>query len=120
MDEVQVEATFPDGTKLVTIHNPICREDADFSITFHGSFLPHPTLEIFNKPHLDEGLIPGEIIFHPLSEPITLNEGKPTITIAVLNQSDRPIQVGSHYHFIETNKYLVFDRIKSYGMHLNM
>src|SRR5688572_6140877 len=81
--EVQVEATFPDGTKLVTVHEPIRGGGATAG---PGAIEPQ------------EG------------PPIALNQGRATIRIAVANTGDRPIQVGSHYHFFETNPALAFDR----------
>ena len=63
-------------------------------------------------------MIPGEIF--PASGSITLNQGRPTLTIKVANSGDRPIQVGSHYHFFETNDALVFDRDKSRGWRLDV
>ncbi|MDO4308343.1 MAG: urease subunit beta [Eubacteriales bacterium] len=60
----------------------------------------------------------GEII--PLEREITLNEGKATVTVSVANTGDRPIQVGSHFHFFEVNRYLKFDREKAYGYHLDI
>ena len=63
-------------------------------------------------------MIPGEIF--PASGTITLNEGKPTITITVANSGDRPVQVGSHYHFYETNPGLIFDREQARGMRLDI
>lgn len=89
--EVQVEATFPDGTKLVTVHNPI--------------------------PH-EPGLIPGEVLV--AEGDIELNVGLATLSITVANSGDRPIQVGSHYHFFETNNALIFDREATRGMRLNI
>jgi len=63
--------------------------------------------------------IPGEII--PASAPdIVLNAGAETITLLVANNGDRPIQVGSHYHFFETNPALSFDRDKARGMRLDI
>ena len=62
---------------------------------------------------------PGEIITKPNSD-IILNEDRESITVKVSNTGDRPIQVGSHYHFAETNEYLKFDREKSYGTRLNI
>jgi len=53
-------------------------------------------------------------------EPVEINAGRPTVTIAVRNTGDRPIQVGSHYHFFETNPALEFDRAKSFGMRLDI
>lgn len=60
----------------------------------------------------------GEII--PMDREITLNEGKPCITLMVTNTGDRPVQVGSHYHFFEVNRCLSFDRSKAYGFHLDI
>lgn len=89
--EIQFEATFPDGTKLVTVHNPI------------------PTTG---------KLIPGEVLTE--DGEIELNSGKRTITINVVNTGDRPIQAGSHFHFFELNKALHFDREAVYGMRLDI
>ncbi len=63
-------------------------------------------------------MIPGEYFLS--SEPITANVGKSTTSVSVKNTGDRPIQVGSHTHFFETNKALDFPREKSYGYHLNI
>jgi len=63
-------------------------------------------------------MIPGEIITTPGE--IELNAGRPTVTISVANTGDRPIQVGSHYHFFETNPALKFDRDKARGMRLDI
>jgi urease subunit gamma/beta len=90
--EVQVEATFPDGTKLVTVHDPIAR---------------------------GQGLQPGAV--EPAeSGDLAINVGRDTIRLAVANTGDRPIQVGSHYHFYETNPALVFDRERTRGFRLNI
>ncbi|MGD0835330.1 MAG: urease subunit gamma [Polyangia bacterium] len=88
--EVQVEATFPDGTKLVTVHQPI------------------PS----------SSLVPGEVVAAPGE--ISINEGRATVVVEVANAGDRPIQVGSHYHFFETNPALRFDRPKTRGFRLNV
>ncbi|WP_137136225.1 urease subunit beta [Rhizobium sp. FKY42] len=63
-------------------------------------------------------MIPGEII--SASGDIELNSGAPTMTIEVSNTGDRPVQVGSHYHFFETNAGLSFDRDKARGMRLDI
>jgi urease subunit beta len=63
-------------------------------------------------------MIPGEIITK--DGDITLNAGRKTVTLAITNSGDRPIQVGSHYHFFETNPALAFDRKKARGMRLNI
>ena len=62
---------------------------------------------------------PGEIITKQNND-IILNADRNSITLKVSNTGDRPIQVGSHYHFAETNEYLKFDREKSKGMRLNI
>jgi len=63
-------------------------------------------------------MIPGEYFLS--KSPILANVGKKTIKINVKNTGDRPIQVGSHTHFFETNKYLSFQRNKTFGFHLNI
>ena len=63
-------------------------------------------------------MMPGEII--PADGDILLNEGRPTVTLQVANTGDRPIQVGSHYHFFETNPKLSFDRAMARGMRLDI
>jgi urease subunit beta len=63
-------------------------------------------------------MLPGEIITAPGD--IELNAGRPTLTMEVANSGDRPIQVGSHYHFAETNPALVFDRAAALGKRLNL
>jgi len=63
-------------------------------------------------------VIPGEII--PVEGEIELNAGQPTVTLEVANTGDRPIQVGSHYHFAETNSALAFDRDKARGWRLDI
>ena len=91
--DVQVEATFPDGTKLVTVHQPI----------------------ISSKP---AGLTAGEVITE--DGDIELNASREKIEIEVANTGDRPIQVGSHYHFFETNSALQFEREKTRGFRLDI
>ena len=63
-------------------------------------------------------MIPGEILALPGE--IEINTGRPTVTLSVANTGDRPIQVGSHYHFFETNEGLSFDREAAYGMRLDI
>jgi urease subunit gamma/beta len=116
--DVQVEGTFPDGSKLVTVHHPIASEDGNLSLALHGSFLPVPDLSIFTPSPDDNASPPGELL--PLDGEIELNAGRPRIALRVTNLGDRPIQVGSHYHFIETNALLQFDRAKAYGCRLDI
>jgi urease subunit gamma/beta len=90
--EVQVEATFPDGTKLVTVHAPITGAPA--------------------------ALEPGAQ--QPAAGDIAINEGRAAVKVVVANTGDRPIQVGSHYHFFETNPALTFDRAQARGRRLHI
>jgi urease subunit beta len=63
-------------------------------------------------------MIPGEF-FHD-GDDIELNPGRPSLTLSVNNTGDRPVQIGAHYHFFESNRELVFDRVKAYGMRLDL
>src|SRR5882672_8505549 len=64
--EVQVEGTFPDGTKLVTVHHPIAAEQGDLALALYGSFLPVPAPELFATPAADAGApVPGEVLTAP-------------------------------------------------------
>jgi urease subunit beta len=63
---------------------------------------------------------PGEYFLDESAGPIRANEGRRTARLLVRNTGDRPVQVGSHYHFFEVNRALVFDRMASYGMRLNI
>jgi len=63
-------------------------------------------------------MIPGEYIL--ANEDIIANEGRPTIKIVVTNTGDRPVQVGSHFHFFEVNKQMKLDRAAAFGMRLNI
>ncbi|MBI3555194.1 MAG: urease subunit beta [Deltaproteobacteria bacterium] len=113
--EVQVEGTFPDGSKLVTVHNPIVAVQGNLELALYGSFLPVPAA---GASVATSGEIPGEVVTK--SDELTLNEGRETASVSVTNRGDRPIQVGSHYHFIETNRALSFDRNLAYGMRLDI
>ena len=115
--EVQVEGTFPDGTKLVTVHDPICRESGDESLALYGSGLKR---DLSSRGAHDNSTEykPGEILC--ADGEILLNEGRKTLTVEVVNRGDRPIQVGSHYPFFETNPALDFDRAGTFGFRLNV
>ena len=119
VDEVQVECCFPDGNKLVTLHSPITRQDGDLVLALYGSYLPVPDVSMF-KAHPEDGtgMKPGAVTTQPGA--IVINEGRRAVLATVTNRADRPIQVGSHFHFIETNPLLQFDRLASYGMRLNI
>jgi urease subunit gamma/beta len=114
--DVQVEGTFPDGSKLVTVHHPIASENGNLALALQGSFLPVPDLSLF-QPVDSEG-VPGACEIK--AGEIELNAGRATLELRVTNLGDRPIQVGSHYHFIETNAALQFDRGQAYGKRLDV
>jgi urease subunit gamma/beta len=95
--EVQVEATFPDGTKLVTVHAPI-----------------RPTAAAAAEPGTPTGAV------ETLDAELQLNVGRKTLRLSVKNTGDRPVQVGSHYHFYETNEALEFDRAPTLGYRLDI
>ncbi len=65
-------------------------------------------------------MVPGEIWVDESASDITANRGRSTVTVLVHHTGDRPIQVGSHYHFFEVNRALRFDRTAAYGMRLNI
>ncbi len=119
--EVQIEGTFPDGTKLVTVHNPIVAEQGNLELALYGSFLPVPQTGPKARPSAAGATTvhtPGAILTAPGA--IVANDGRETKTLDVTNTGDRPIQVGSHYHFVETNRALTFDRRAAYGMRLDI
>lgn len=90
--DVQVEATFPDGTKLVTVHEPI-----------RGA---------------SDAMKPGEVTTLPGD--LVMNEGRESLSLTVANTGDRPIQIGSHYHFFEANPALSFERDRARGFRLDI
>jgi urease subunit gamma/beta len=121
IEEVQVEGTFPDGTKLVTVHHPIVAEHGDMALALYGSFLPVPPERRAGdggRPAVEVDGVPGGRLI--ADGDIVINEGRPALRLEVANRGDRPIQVGSHYHFSETNRALAFDRRAAYGMRLDI
>ena len=123
--DVQVEATFPDGTKLLTVHSPISKQDGDLQLAMEGSFLPVPNLDVFAADEEEDDVAssyPGAVttVDNDESGGIELNKGRKLIELSVTNTGDRPIQVGSHYAFVETNKALEFDRKLAIGRRLNV
>ncbi|KAH7027402.1 urease [Microdochium trichocladiopsis] len=122
LHEIQVEGTFPSGTYLVTVHNPISTEDGDLEKALYSSFLPVPSQRLFPMPPAEAYEAhnePGAVVVVK-DVRVKLNEGRRRIRLKVTSKGDRPIQVGSHYHFIETNPYLEFDREKAYGFRLDI
>ena len=93
---IHVEAVFPDGAKLITVHQPIRPGTAESP--------PSPRA--------------GEIITP--DEEIELNAGRRTGSVTVTNTGDRPVQIGSHFHFFEINRALDFDRAATFGMRLDI
>lgn len=98
MHMLQVEGVFPDGTKLITVHDVI-----------------RPGKQAIPE---DKQIVPGEIITQDGDR--ELNEGRETVTLRAVNTGDRPIQIGSHYHFFEANKALEFDREIAFGKRLDI
>jgi urease subunit gamma/beta len=96
MHMIQVEGVFPDGTKLVTVHEPIRPGEAP----------------------IEAGPAPGAI--RAAAGDIELNAGRPTTSLTVINTGDRPVQIGSHFHFFEVNKALDFDRAEAFGKRLDI
>lgn len=96
IDVVMVEAFFPDGQKLVCVHEPIGPGKG-----------ATPQAPVPPRWRLAEG-------------PIVVNQGRPTLRLRVESTADRPIQVGSHYHFFEVNPALRFDRAAAYGYRLDI
>lgn len=97
MPMIQVEGMFPDGTKLVTVHDPI-----------------RPG----KKKPPEDAVTPGELVVD--EGEIEINAGRETVTLKAVNTGDRPIQIGSHYHFFEANRALDFNRADAFGMHLDI
>jgi urease subunit gamma/beta len=116
--EVQVEGTFPDGTKLVTVHAPVSLERVDLALALHGSFLPVPPESAFASQEAPTSAAPGALNVRPGT--IELNAGRDIVELVVESVGDRPIQVGSHYPFAETNAALVFDRSSASGRRLDI
>ena len=118
IDEVQVEGTFPDGTKLVTVHHPIVAERGNRELALYGSFLTPVTSDRRGEPPSPIDDAAGAV--YAGAGTVTINEGRRTLELPVTNSGDRPIQVGSHYHFVETNGALIFDRAACHGMRLDI
>lgn len=124
------------------MHDPICTDTGNLEAALYGSFLPIPSQDVF--PAIEESAYarenaPGAVIAK--KDRILLNEGRERVRLLVTNNGDRPIQVrhtvtvltrslliietnlqqiGSHYHFVETNSALTFDRGKAYGKRLDI
>ncbi|KAL8820314.1 MAG: hypothetical protein Q9223_001452 [Gallowayella weberi] len=122
LTELMVEGTFPTGTYLVTVHHPISSDDGDLEKALYGSFLPCPLIDLFPLPEpaqYSQERTPGAVVPVKTGK-IVLHEGAKRRNLRVTSQGDRPIQVGSHYHLIEVNPKLEFDRLKAYGYTLDI
>lgn len=122
LHEIMVEGTFPDGAFLVTVHDPVCTPDGNLSDALYGSFLPVPPLSLFapkEKVDSHSTIMPGQMTVAD-AKSIILSEGRPRIALRVTNTGDRPIQVGSHYPFHETNPSLLFPRMLAIGYRLDI
>ncbi len=118
IEDVQVEGTFPDGTKLVTVHHPIAAQTGDRALALYASFLPIEVRgPIGTAPEL-LGEAPGAVT--PQAGELELNAGRAITELPVTNRGDRPIQVGSHYPFAETNRVLDFNRARAAGKRLDI
>jgi len=95
LEVLNVEAMFPDGTKMITVHQPI-----------------RPGKERVDAPRAGEIIAPDGTV--------EINAGRRRATLTVTNTGDRPVQVGSHYHFFEANAALEFDRAAAFGMRLDV
>ena len=96
MHVIQVEGVFPDGTKLVTVHEPIRPAPGSVADTEH----------------------PGAVT--AIEGSLEINAGRRSVTLTAVNTGDRPIQIGSHFHFFEVNKAMEFDRAAALGMRLDI
>jgi len=111
IDELQAEATFPDGTKLVTLHGPI--QPAPLA----PGGLNQGTADGSASQEDDVArLVPGEVLFG--EGDVVLLEDRDLESLTVLNTGERPVQVGSHFHFAEANEALQFDREAAVGSRL--
>jgi urease len=113
---VQVEGTFKDGTKLVSIHSPISDVN-DLTLAFYGTSIKAEE-DYFSNQEDGNYVVPGEII--PSIADIVLFPSRIRTSLQVTNFGDRPVQVGSHYHFFEVNPWLEFNRLHAYGRKLDI
>lgn len=114
MEEVHIEGTFPDGTKLVAIQSPITAQEGNVELALYGSGLKIPTAFAGD----DQAITIGATVC--AEGDIILNEGRETVTISVTNTDNRPIQIGSHFNFVECNPRMKFDREVAYGKRLDI
>ncbi|TKY87513.1 hypothetical protein EX895_003527 [Sporisorium graminicola] len=138
LHEVMVEGTFLDGTFLVTVHQPVCTETGDIHAALYSSFYPAPDPSVFlaqveaeaakfaggkalvGKAAGADEILPGALVTKRDAQPIVLCPNRQRVAVKVTNTGDRPIQVGSHYPFLETNAALSFPRLLALGKRLDI
>ena len=119
LTSLQVEGTFPSGTYLVTVHDPIATPDGDLDLALHGSFLPRPAPGPSRAPAAESPAdVPGRVVV--AEGRVELNAGRERRSLRVVNRGDRPVQIGSHYHVAEANPELALDRARALGFRLDV
>ncbi|KAJ2908528.1 Urease, partial [Coemansia aciculifera] len=148
--EVQIEGTFRDGTFLVTVHDPVCSVDGDLQLALYGSGIDigqnagrgdrisaqslDEEERVARLGALNDDLFPwSEALAAEFDGPrasagrvetaagsIEINQGRTRYALLVTNHGDRPVQIGSHYHFAESNARLEMDRGIAYGRRLDI
>lgn len=133
LHEVMVEGTFLDGTFLVTVHNPVCTETGDIHAALYSSFFPAPDPSVFQTtpgpaaaastaivPADAAHVLPGALVTQRDAAAIQLCPKRERVVVKVTNTGDRPIQVGSHYPFLEVNAAMSFPRLLALGKRLDI
>ncbi|SPC66465.1 probable urease [Ustilago sp. UG-2017b] len=130
LHEVMVEGCFHDGTFLVTVHQPVCTERGDIEAALYSSFYPSPDASVFERQIEAERalvkatgkreVLPGAMVTKEGAGAIQLCPNRERVNVKVTNTGDRPIQVGSHYPFLETNAALSFPRLLALGKRLDI
>lgn len=118
--EVMIEATFNDGTFLVSVHDPICSPEGNLSLALLGSGLEAPSPDVFPRIFTPEGPVPGRIIALDSAPPITLFPDYRRLSLEMTNTGDRAIQVGSHFPLHKVNRALEFPREVAKGYKLDV
>lgn len=130
LHEVMVEGCFRDGTFLVTVHQPVCTQRGDIEAALYSSFYPSRDASVFEREIEAERalvkatgkseVLPGAMVTKEGAEAIQLCPNRERVNVKVTNTGDRPIQVGSHYPFLETNAALSFPRLLALGKRLDI
>lgn len=103
----------------MTVHDPVCADSVDLELALYGSFFPVPEEDKFPiREQVAKNDLPGAVVCR--KEKIRLTPDRKRYQVEVRNLGDRPIQVGSHYNFLEVNAALLFDRELAYGKRLDI